>query len=301
MNSLLSRAPRYRHIVFADDLIPPRRAVNLTPQVSPGPSKDDTGLLSIDAERFINWLMEQGDLNPQHYQRGTLARRLPACLRALRATSPDDARRRINETPSLISKALNALVIGVTSFFRDSAVFARLQDEILPDLLQKARGVRVWSAGCSDGHELYSVAMMLAELNVLFRSNLLGTDCRQTAVAAATAGLFMPQDLANVPAAARQRFFVAEGQKVRALDVLRKTMLFRRSNILEQPEAGPFDLILCRNLAIYLHPESAGRLWLNLEKALRPGGVLVLGKAESPAGSMALTQLGPCIFRRNRG
>jgi chemotaxis methyl-accepting protein methylase len=257
-------------------------------------------------EAFVHQILRTAGLRPEHYKPGTLFRRLPACLRALRANTTGAARRHVETAPAVVPVALDALMIGVTSFFRDACVFARLRDELLPQLIDETGGqLRVWSAGCSEGHELYSVAVLLSEASCLLRSRLVGTDCRATAVASATAGVFSAAEMLAMPTALRDRYFVphaggSEGAW-RALNVLRCAMQFRAADVLQQAEPGLHDVILCRNLSIYLQPNAAMQLWQCLEAALRPGGVLVLGKAETPTGATRLSQVAPGLFRRSRG
>src|SRR5262249_62227868 len=108
-------------------------------------------------------------LAPRHYRTETLHRRLPACLRAVRARSLAHARRLLEDQPSLVATALGTLIIGVTSFFRDPGVFEQLRTQVLPGLLRGPGGLRVWCCGCSDGPEVYSLAVLLAECGRLSR------------------------------------------------------------------------------------------------------------------------------------
>ena len=111
---------------------------------------------------------------------------------------------------------MNALVIGVSSFFRDPTVFVCIRDEVLPDLLRESPAPRIWSVGCSEGAELYSMAMLLAERGALENSDLLGTDCRADAIHRAAMGSFMPDSILAVPEAMRSRYFVSDGRVWRA-------------------------------------------------------------------------------------
>ena len=102
-------------------------------------------------------------------------------------------------------------MIGVTNFFRDPHVFAQLAERALTYLPTCRGAVRVWSAGCSDGSELYSVAMLAAELGVLGRCELLGTDCRPDAVERARAGVFDDAAVRGVPPDLLRRYFTRAG------------------------------------------------------------------------------------------
>jgi chemotaxis methyl-accepting protein methylase len=194
------------------------------------------------------------------------------------------------------------MVIGVTSFFRDASVFDHLTYTVLPALPRTPRGhPRVWSAGCSDGEEIYSVAMLLAEMNLLGGTYLLGTDCRPQAVARARAGRYEHRAMRDVPLAWQRNYFEGDGDAhARLRCEVRSAVQWRTGDVTRLCEPGAWDLILCRNLTMYLRLDVAGRIWSAFEDALRPGGFLVLGKAERPIGAQRLGLVAPCIYRRDQ-
>lgn len=312
MNEAAAQAVCFRHVVFPDSIGGYGRALNASPRepieghVCPLAPPQFPPPLSPAAEAFIRWLFIRAGLGFHHYKPETLARRLPACLRAVGAASPVQARLLLRRRPDLLEHALEALLIGVTSFFRDEGVFAALRRHVLPEVVGGWRGrgadqpLRVWSAGCSSGAELYSVALLLLEQGALWpqRCELLGTDCRAGAVARAAAGVFEPGALKGLPRDLFREFFVCDEDHYRVRADIRSAVHWRRGDALAAAEPGPWDLVLCRNLAIYLQPAAAARLWATLAVALRPGGVLVLGKAERPVGVAGLAPDGPCVYRR---
>lgn len=303
-SGFLVKASRYRHVVFTDELETLRRPMDFGP---PAPVEADarhTGeldKLSYEDEAFIRWLLERAELDMRDYKPETLRRRVPACLRAIRASSAAHARHILLRTPSLVPVAIDTLIIGVTSFFRDPRVYDYLATDVLPTLAEHAGGIRVWSVGCSDGAELYSIAMLLAEQRTLHRCYLLGTDCRSDAVKRATAGSYEVASMRGVPGELLGRYFVGNGRQWRLQGWLRTVVQFRTANVLKIIEPGMFDLVLCRNMAIYLQGDASMRLWAGLERAVRPGGVLVTGKAERPVGAKRLSPVAPCVYRRSRG
>ena len=311
MGAVVTSSDRYRHVVFATPA--PRPPLNLGPKHSarsfrpaqPRPHTAEASPATADAddECFLAWLFAEAGLGARHYRPNALRRRLPACLRALRAENLAQARRMLRRQPALIPLALDALLLGVTEFFRDAPVYACLERE-LTSLLARTTGVlRVWSAGCSDGAELYSVAMLLAEQDALHRCELLGTDCRPEAIARAANGTFADAAMRGVSPERSARFFedapAAQGRRVRP--ELRERITWRRADVLAAAPPGPWHLILCRNLAMYLAPDAAGRLWRSLASALCPGGLLVTGKAERPVSPVGHLPIGPCIYRRYGG
>ncbi len=276
---------------------------NLSPAASP---REPSHLLpprgtnlGIEEESFFQELFERAGLNVHAYRAETLRRRLPSCLRAFRATSIPAARQILEKSPAMVNQGIEATVIGVTSFFRDGGVFEQLAREVLPALAARDRPIRVWSAGCSEGQELYSAAMLLGERDVLGRSELLGSDCRAGAIARARDGCYDSSALNEVPSSLRDRFFQqVVGTRCQVHQALRDRAHWRRSDVTQFAEPGPWDLIFCRNLTMYFQAAVAGEVWHRLEQTLRPGGFLVVGKAERPSGAVRLAPYGPCIYRK---
>jgi chemotaxis protein methyltransferase CheR len=302
MEQAASLSARFRHVTFPTDLDRGQKAVNfaaevvaMTPVGSIGP------VLSEAQAAFVRWLFKQAGLDAPAYRAETLKRRLPSCLRGLRVSSVAEAQRLLEAKPHLVADAVSAMLVGVTSFFRDPAVFDALANEFLPECARGRANLHVWSAGSSDGPELYSIGMLFAEKGWLGRSYLLGTDCRLDAIRRAREGLYDTPACKNVPPTLLARYFQAEGDQWRVVPGLRNSLRWRTADLLQVQEPGIWDLILCRNTTMYLRTEATAPLWPRLEALLRPGGLLVLGKAERPLGTKRLTPLGSCMYRRTRG
>jgi chemotaxis methyl-accepting protein methylase len=296
----LLQANQFRHIVFPREECR-RKLVNLAPQNAAAPICEALERnLPGDEGSFLEWLFSQAGLDIRQYRTETLHRRMSACLRTLRATSPAHARQMLEQNPRLLSTALSAMLVGVTSFFRDAGVFEQFRNDILPSLVESRSAVYAWSVGCSEGAELYSLAMILAERKILSGSYLLGTDCRPDAIAEARAGQYDAAVLREVPRRLRERHFERQGNRWVVALPIRQHLRWRVGNVLGDLEMGLWDVIMFRNTAMYLRPEAAAAVWPRLEAALRPGGVLILGRAERPAGAQRLRFLGPCIYRRQQ-
>lgn len=295
MSGIPSSAGRFRHVVFPGFLRIGGPAVNYQPIARHVPSEQNS--LSEDEDAWIRQVCRLAGLDPQHYRAQTLKRRLAACWRALRVNTAAQARLLLQREPAAIHAALDTLFIGVTRFFRDPAAFESLGNLALPEIIAERRPLRVWSAGCSNGAELFSVAMLLAERGVLQRCHLIGTDCRHQAVRRARAGCFELPAIDDVPSSLRERYIQVENGRFRMEPALQAATKWRTGDAIRAAEPGPWDLILCRNLAIYLNPGSASALWKRLAAVLRPGGYLVLGKAERPTGVPNLAQVAPMIYR----
>ena len=276
-------AARPRHVPSR-----PAAAARLLPPLHPAPGPVDS---------FIAWVLESAGLPAAAYRAAPLQRRLASCLRALQVDSVAGARRRLTDRPDLLAPAVGALLIGVTEFFRDADEFDALRRVIGAELAPRPGPIRIWSAACANGAELISLAMLLAEEGLLDRSHLLGTDCRIDAIQEAQCGLYRQAAAQAVPAALRRKYLRQAGAQWHVADDLRRVVRWRVRDLLAGPEEGPWDIILWRNMSIYLEAPSAAAVWASLVSTLRPGGLLVVGRAERAPAAAGLTPLSRCIYR----
>lgn len=245
------------------------------------------------------WVLQRAGVNPDAYRAISLLRRVPACLRQLRVASPEAALRLLQQDAGSAPRLLDALLIGVSGFFRDPAVFALLEQTVLPELLAARGGaLRVVSAGASSGQELYSVAMLLVERGALATSSLRGIDCRPAAIQQAREAVYLDAELEGLSVARRMRFVRSENGRHRLVADLRTGVEWCRGDVLSHREEEPCDLVLFRNVAIYLERSHADQAWARLTDTLRPGGMLVTGKAEMPPSWLPFERVAPCVFRR---
>lgn len=285
-----------RHVRFAGRPISAARPPRRPPRLS-SPAASVAAPTSELPGPFVSWVLHRAGLDAASYRGQPLERRVSACLRALRAHSEAEARQILEDRVDLLATAVDALLIGVTEFFRDGAVFEALGTEVLAKRASRGRPLRVWSAGCSTGAELYSVAILLSEAGLLKGSFLLGSDCRHDAIERAKAALYNADDLRKVDPSDRPRHFEKAGSLWRPAEPLRRHVHWKVADLDRHVEPGPWDMILWRNMAIYLRAGAAASVWRRLESALAPGGVVVVGKAERPPAELRLICVRRCIYR----
>lgn len=178
------------------------------------------------------------------------------------------------------------MLIGVTGFFRDPQVFACLEAEAIPRLLADTapdQPLRIWVPACSTGEEAYSFAMAFAEPlgERLPQLQIFATDVNPRALAFAREGSYSERSTADIPAERRARWMICGSDgRWRFRQELRNRVLFARQDILSDPPFSNIDLVSCRNLLIYLLPSAQQRVFRVAHYALRPGGVLMLGRSE---------------------
>ena len=200
------------------------------------------------------------------------------------------------ESP-LFGRLLDAAVNGETYFFRDPASLKAFAEEIAPERLLAAGHdgiLDVWSAGCATGEEAYSLSIVLHERGILpgRRVRILGTDLSPSHVRRARAAVYGPQALRATSAERRREHFeAAEGGLFRIRASLAAPVLFEARSLLDESVSGPaYDVILCRNVLIYLDEEARTRVVEILASRLKPGGYILLGASDAlAAASSSLT------------
>lgn len=237
--------------------------------------------------------------------------RLAKRLRALGLTSFKDYCALVASSDGIDErqKMLAALTTNVTRFFREPHHYEHLRDQVLPALIARARGggrVRLWSAGCSTGQEAYSCAMTIlkaapdaARLDI----KILATDIDPNVVVEGRQGAYRDSLMDGIPLDLRGRAFDRVEGGWQANEELRSLVAFRELNLIgEWPMKGSFDVIFCRNVAIYFEEETQSRIWSRFAPMLpKNNGVLYIGHSERVSGP-AVAQLNPdgiTTYRRN--
>jgi chemotaxis protein methyltransferase CheR len=194
-------------------------------------------------------------------------------------------------------KIIDAISTNETLFFRDTGPFQLLQHKIFPELIDARTpksplmktGLKVWSAASSTGQELYSVAIVLQELLgdlSKYSIKLLGTDISDAAVAQASSGKYNKFEIERGLARDKLiKYFSALGQTWKINDQIRAMVNFRKFNLMAPfTGLGKFDVVLCRNVAIYFTLEDRKKLFNKIADVLEPDGYLIIGSTESLTG-----------------
>lgn len=198
----------------------------------------------------------------------------------------------MGKEPSLSQKVVEALLNNETYFFRDRAPFDILQRHALPELAQrrhKSRRLRIWSAGCSTGQEVYSLSMLFAEEPEKWQGwtiDILGTDVSTGCIDRARAGTYSQFEVQRGLGINQMiKWFEECADGWRAVELLRKPVRFQVHNLLEPaPHPGDFDIVLCRNVLLYLSPEKKTLAFERIAGAMAEDGWLMLGAGETVIG-----------------
>ncbi len=182
------------------------------------------------------------------------------------------------------------LLIGVTRFFRDPAVWESLELRVIPRLAEECTsdsGLRAWVAGCATGEEAYSIAMLLLDAvhgkTPAISVKVFATDVHAQALERAGQGIYDAEALANVDERRRRQYFIARSDgRFQVAPHLRHAVVFARHDLLKDAPFTQLDLVSCRNLLIYFRPTAQKHALSLLPYGLRLGGALLLGPSEAP-------------------
>lgn len=234
-------------------------------------------------KRQINDLL---DIDIDAYKTRQMRRRLETFVESKTAdSSPMAFVRRLRSDDESLDELRNMLTINVSEFFRDQPQFEMLEEQVLPDLTRGVSRFRVWSAGCSYGHEPYSLAMVFDAAGMGRSSSILATDFdRRMLVRAKAGGPYPTNEMRNVTPERKDRYFEERDGANYIKHSLTSRVNFRELNLLKDDFEQGFDLILCRNVMIYFSTEVKLALIQRFWESLRPGGVLFIGATESLLG-----------------
>jgi two-component system CheB/CheR fusion protein len=244
-------------------------------------------------QKILGLLKTAVGVDFSQYKPNTLLRRMERRIVLQKAGDPDHYFRILQQNPAEVRALSEDLLISVTEFFRDPAVFEALKESVFPAIVrerQPGQPIRVWVPGCSAGDEVYSIAICLIEYmqdaGLDFPIHIFGTDASERSIQKARAGVVSPSNSTAISAERLKRFFVQVDAGYQIVRPIRDRCVFAVHNLAADPPFSRMDLISCRNLLIYLGPALQQRVLGTLFYALQPGGCLVLGSTETP-GSLA--------------
>jgi len=247
--------------------------------------------------------------NCEDYKQPHLKRRLAVRLRFTKSKSYKDYYNLLLKSAEEEKQLKETLTVNVTELFRNPEMFESVRTNVLAELIKSKgenRVLKIWSAGCSNGEEASSIAIMLREfLGASFKKyniSILCTDIDEDSLAKAEKAVFNPKTLEKISKERLDRFFVKTDNNYMLNDELRKLLKVKHHDMISDPKLSGFDLIFCRNVTIYFEQKLQEILYMNFYNALNEGGYFVMGKTESlvgPVGSMfKAVDLKERIYRR---
>lgn len=284
-------------VLSVTDIIPRllalvRNAADIVlPTPSDDESSDDKELPATEedpVDEVLDILRQRTRHDFNNYKRGTVLRRIERRMQVNALTGTAAYRDFLSANPDETPKLLADMLIGVTNFFRDPEAFDALEKIVVSKLIKDMQGrdeIRAWVPACATGEEAFSIAILLIEAAQRLpnrpRVTVYATDLDAHAISIARTGNY-PGAVANDISPSRlTQYFYEDGNRYRLVKSVRDSVIFAAHNILHDPPFSRVDLISCRNLLIYLDRRAQTGVLQTFHFALRPGGYLFLGSAES--------------------
>jgi two-component system CheB/CheR fusion protein len=243
----------------------------------------------------------------RHYKTPTIKRRLLRRMSLHRLDDPAEYIKLLRADASEVHSLYQDLLIHVTRFFREPESFEAMASEVFPALVEGRspdQPMRLWVSGCATGEEAYSLAIALTEYlqrdHSDMRVQIFATDVSETAIEQARTGIYPLSIEADVTADRLRRFFTRHDGGYRVSKMIRDLCVFARQDLTRDPPFSRLDLILCRNVLIYMDALLQKKLLSVFHYALNPNGYLMLGQAETVGGQATLFELVDKKFRIHR-
>ncbi|MGR3541835.1 MAG: chemotaxis protein CheB [Hasllibacter sp.] len=248
----------------------------------------------FDRARFLDdvlqTVLDQTGHDFGYYKMNTVLRRIQRRMQVLELVDPGDYVEALRSRDGEAEALFQDLTINVTAFFRDPETFDQLRSEVIPDIVESAKGrpIRVWVPGCSSGEEAYSIAILFAEavegLEEPPEIRVFATDIDDDMLRRAREGRYLPSSVADMPPVLLEKYFTIEDGAFEVVQSVRDMIRVSSHSVIKDPPFSRLDLISCRNLLIYFDSALQGRVLPLFHYALRPDGYLLLGSAENIAG-----------------
>lgn len=266
--------------------------------------RDEVGL-----DLVLRQLGRRGAAGFEWYKDSCLLRRIEVRMRARGVGTLSSYAALLEDDPSEVERLLHTLSVRVTGFFRNPDTWQRLRELLAEDPYDGAGGLRAWSMGCATGEEAWSLAMLLLDRaraagpEAMRRVLVLASDVDEGALAHARAGRYPPQSVAAIRKLLPQPWGSLQDGYFEVDAALRPHVIFKREDLtVGRTDAERFDLICCRNVLIFLGREGQRRVLDAAFRALRPGGMLALGRTESlvalPEAGLQPVDLTHRLYRR---
>ncbi len=241
-----------------------------------------------DKDLLLNFLLKEKKLDFREYSEASVRRRISKILSELRISKVSEYVDYLGEEEEALSHFIEKFTVNVTEMFRDPFFYNTLIKTVFPILRQK-ENVKIWSAGCSTGEEVLSLAIMLHENDLLERSKLLGTDLSDSVIKVASNKTYKIRHLEGFSKAymdsggkgSLAEYYTKNGEFGTFADELYKNIRFEKHNLVDGEAYSGYDLIICRNVLIYFNAGLQHKVISTFNRSLNPRGFLALGSKES--------------------
>ncbi|GAB6053735.1 hypothetical protein JCM17960_25550 [Magnetospira thiophila] len=255
---------------------------------------EDEGVAPSTVRGIINQVGAHTGMDFSNYKDSTITRQLQRRMSALQIGDLEQYGQYTTDHHEELLELANNFLICVTSFFRDTESFAAIKKELAELIRAKEPGddIRIWVPGCATGEEAYSLAILVCEelgTNIdKYRVQIFATDINNESTQYARKGSYPEASLVNMDEKFRKKYFTQKDRQYHVDKSLKDIVVFARQDIVQDPPFVRLDMVSCRNLLIYFKPELQDKVMRSFHYALRPNGIMFLGKSESIGTHSAL-------------
>ena len=236
--------------------------------------------MSLDFDGFKERAAVLCGIDLKRYKNVQMDRRIQSLMATWGIKDYDEYYHVLQTNPVKFQEFLKKLTINVSEFYRNPERFEELQKRILPDLLAQGSTVNIWSAGCSNGSEPYTLAMIFRQIGAGHRVRIMATDVDRIILDKAEAAVYNKAEVKNVAPELLKKYFRVHDDQFHLSSEIKKMVEFRQHNLLHDKFPTGIDLILCRNVVIYFTEEAKRELYQKFYQTLKPGGYLMVGGTE---------------------
>ncbi|GJM60326.1 MULTISPECIES: CheR family methyltransferase [Persicobacter] len=242
-----------------------------------------------DLRKLTEYIKTKGNYDFTNYAMSSFKRRILRILELYRLPSVDALIEKIESEPTFLEVFICEITVNVTEMFRDPSFWRQLRDEVLPNLLLNHKSINIWHAGCSSGEEVFSMAILLKEANLLDRVRIFATDLDKEIIQKAKKGKYTLKNMElNQKNYIRfqgkfelSKYFKEEDGFAVMDPSLVENVTFRVHDLVQGPVFNKFDLALCRNVMIYFNQSLQNSVLNKLHESLFNYGYLCVGSKES--------------------
>lgn len=234
----------------------------------------------LDYEQFVINVKRKTGIDLALYKEAQMKRRLTSLYEKRGFASFQDYFKALSQDNKLLDEFLDRMTINVSEFYRNGKRWEVLEKKLLPNLLERNKRLKIWSAACSTGEEPYTIAMIMSKFMPLSQVQILATDLDENVIERAKIGAYPERSLNEVPDDMKRKYFKQDGSFFKISEEVKNTVTFKKQNLLADPFGGPFDLIVCRNVLIYFTEDAKDLLYKKFSTALRPDGIFFVGSTE---------------------
>lgn len=232
-------------------------------------------------ETFKKHILLKTGIDLSCYKEKQMKRRIDTLIKRSNQEKYSDYLTLLDKSSSHLKEFLNYITINVSDFFRNPSQWATLKSKILPFLFKRKSRLKIWSAACSTGEEPYTIAMILAKINMLKNVDILATDIDDQVLKIAQKGLYNEKSLSTILEGYKHKFFKQSHSNYYLIDPqLKQSISFKKLDLLKDKFPQNCDLIICRNVLIYFTEKTKNDIYHKFHSSLSSNGVLFVGNTE---------------------